>query len=801
MKIQTKLSVLLAAVLIFLVSAVAVFQYVDGQRIEQLYRREITERSIVFDQIVSLNNKSLELFVSDYSNWDDMITFIHKPDSVWAESNIDAVLSKFNVQLSWLCDRSFNVVYTTHINYTENNELIRTVTRDFQKSANSGLFKHFYVLVGDTLMEIRTAPVQPSRDVHRTTEPAGYLFVGRVWNDRYVKELADATQSDMYISKSDACLLEDHVLPRDTIVVTRAFKNFSEKTIGWASSIQKVEEFTELDRQANLQFILLVVFSTVLFLPLSLLLTVWVGRPLKIISDGLTDENADKLQALKDESSEFGTITRLILRANEQKILLVKEVQTRTEAEQALRRSERDYRELFENAHDAILIIDPVQFDVLQANREAARLYGYAQDEFMSLPLIKLWPSCSPELVEDIMQGRFPSYYETKHLRRDQSELVVEINAGIAQYRNQKVVVAISRDVTVKKLFEEVSMSHQILNRIGNMIIVFNNKGECIYANAATKHVLEYEPVELLGDGWWQITRKDAEERIQAKALKARKASGDILVNETPYLETYYKKNGSMVWIEWHDTWDPGQMFIRIAYDVTDRVRADHAQNQIEMQRVRMATVVETQEEERKRISRELHDSVGQQLSAIKRNIEIIKQRFTASTENAMSCDHLLSMVDTSLREIKLISYNLLPRVLDELGLISALDTLCRTQFGAQGIHVDFQTFDVDQRLPQDIELPIYRVVQEAFQNITKHAKATQVTLQLIGYDDHVVVTIEDNGIGFDLASMNEIKKAPFGMGLPGMRERIEFLSGKIDIDSSPGNGTSVVIEVPFKKK
>lgn len=204
--------------------------------------------------------------------------------------------------------------------------------------------------------------------------------------------------------------------------------------------------------------------------------------------------------------------------------------------------------------------------------------------------------------------------------------------------------------------------------------------------------------------------------------------------------------------------------------------------------------VVSAQEDERQRISRELHDETGQALTSLLVQLKILERGQTVADMRSHVAG-IRQLVQNTLQEVRRLAADLRPAALDDLGLVSAVDGYIHDYAHKSDIHVDFQPGDVDGvRLPRDVEIVLYRVIQEAMTNIVRHAHATEAQVVIERDERHIRVSIADNGCGFDLAAVYESNQR--GLGLLGMRERVELLGGNLRLDSLPGQGTRVDVEL-----
>lgn len=209
--------------------------------------------------------------------------------------------------------------------------------------------------------------------------------------------------------------------------------------------------------------------------------------------------------------------------------------------------------------------------------------------------------------------------------------------------------------------------------------------------------------------------------------------------------------------------------------------------------------VISAQEEERKRISRELHDEASQLLTTLSIRLEQLKQSSFCLEKPVLQneLDSLRSLTQQILVEIRRLAFNLRPTMLDNLGLRHALFWLFREQVQKKGIQVQFVTEGEEIRLPDTVELTLFRVSQEAATNVVKYAKANLVRVFLLWSPTLVCLEVSDDGVGFNVDK--ELSLDGSHMGLIGMKERLELLSGTFDVISFPGQGTTVKISVPVK--
>ena len=210
---------------------------------------------------------------------------------------------------------------------------------------------------------------------------------------------------------------------------------------------------------------------------------------------------------------------------------------------------------------------------------------------------------------------------------------------------------------------------------------------------------------------------------------------------------------------------------------------------------IRTKAILEAEEKERRRIAQDLHDGVGQLLSAAKLNLSNLDSKFPEkNTDQETAMHNALTLLDDSVKEVRTVSHNMMPNTLIKLGLASAVREFITKLGNAPTLKIDLEIVGLDTRLDNQVETVLYRVIQEVVNNIIKHARASHISMQLIRHEAELNVMIEDNGIGFDSSNINDFE----GLGLKGINTRIELLNGSVHFDSALGRGTTVIIDVPI---
>ena len=304
----------------------------------------------------------------------------------------------------------------------------------------------------------------------------------------------------------------------------------------------------------------------------------------------------------------------------------------------------------------------------------------------------------------------------------------------------------------------------------------FQALNDSLFQTESTRQVAEMQTK-------YDTEKKDAENRLQAAQLRAQQ---QVIRRRTTLLGA-----GALV----------AALLAGLAYLLYNRRRlrreVEFAQEREQLGQQRAAAVLEAEEAERRRIGADLHDGVGQLLSVVKLNVNALCEELRSRLTDA-ECHRFgdaLDLVDESVGEVRSISHNLLPNALIKRGLARAVREFLDKIQQAGRLRIQLETLGLDEpRLDPAVESALYRVIQEVVQNIVKHAKASEITLQLIRHEGELTLLVEDNGVGFDPAALGP----DAGIGLRNIESRVAYLGGVLELDSRPGHGTTVTATVPL---
>jgi PAS domain S-box-containing protein len=506
--------------------------------------------------------------------------------------------------------------------------------------------------------------------------------------------------------------------------------------------------------------------------------------------------------------------------------------------EEALRRSEEEFRAVFDNAIDGMVIVDD-ESTCIDANPTACSLFDLRRQEMLTRRILDL---IAPGLRWDLETG-WRLFLEQGH---ESGEFQVHRKDGTTrdvQYRAKAKFLPgrhlwILRDVTKRKASEEAlqqvhdKLEERVAQRTAELMAantflreeiaerkraegalrkaeekyrsIFENAldgifqstpdGQFISANPAVARMFGYESVDEFIADRTNIERQHYVDPERRETFKKSMAEKGVVQN---FELQAYRKDGSIIWTSENGraVYDEAGTLIYyegILEDITHR-------KQVEVERIRLLRrLVTADEHQRRRISRELHDQMGQSLAALMLGLKSLRDSGQFQSEHTR-LQQLQDLTNQLANEVHVLARELRPTALDDLGLHTALSNYIEEWSDRCEVPADFHSNGLlGQRLPGDIETTVYRLVQEALTNVMKHAKAENVGIIVEHRANRVLVIVEDNGLGFDAEGLAKMPARKRRLGLLGMQERVELVGGDLNIESTPGIGTTVLAHLPI---
>ena len=524
------------------------------------------------------------------------------------------------------------------------------------------------------------------------------------------------------------------------------------------------------------------------------------------------------------------------------------------QSERVLQESEARYRALVEQSLVGVYLFTEQGF--VYVNRALAQMFGYRQDEMVEHlgPLELTHPEDRPLVQENIRRRLVGEAQDIRYtfrgIRQDGSVLHCEVFGRRITYQGRPAIIGTLVDITDRKQAEEALQRYvyrlEMLREIDRAILAARSPEEV--ADAVLQHLCRLIPCERACMVLFDLEAKEA--TILATRSEGEETSISpgmrVSLQACELVERIYKHE--CVLIDDLSTTAEDLAFVvqkLLAWNVRSSLsvgltvgndligalnlgaRCPHAftpehldiarevarplaiavqqarllsslHQQREQLRALTARLAEVEEVERQRLARELHDRVGQNLTVLSINLNVVRSLLPAdaATQVEAQLDDALALVEETAVLIRDVMADLRPPVLDDYGVVAALRWYGERFSRHTGVAVQVQGQEPTLRLPSRVEMALFRIAQEALTNVAKHAQASQVTLTLEAVDDRVRLTIADDGVGFEPGRLDG-QGDHQGWGILTMQERAAAVGGTLHVKSAPGAGTQVIVEVP----
>jgi PAS domain S-box-containing protein len=472
-------------------------------------------------------------------------------------------------------------------------------------------------------------------------------------------------------------------------------------------------------------------------------------------------------------------------------------------ATEALALSEARFRQLFEQSADAVLLIR--RLEIVDCNESAMRLIGAThKSELLHQHVSFLVPEYQPngQRSADLIQQHHATLRRQGNHRFEwfrhnlkQEGVWLEVVLTYITVGGEQIVHSVWRDITAQRaareqLHAEKAFSDNLLDNSVDGIVALDRKGRIIAWNRAVELYSSRPEAEVLGQELFVAFPylNTPEYRFQFEQVLR---TGEGLVHRgLPFTARPGHYDAYVIPLRGEQHSDINGVLIVIR-DITERNRLieETTSLRLNQQQEVLSAILTTEEAERKRIAEALHNGVGQLLYATKLHLT------NHSSGNGRRPNEIHALLDEAIRMTRTISFELTPGILEDFGLEYALAELVR-RIPRRSLPVHLHLTGLEEPLPKLMEVAVYRIVQELLNNIIKHAQAQEAFIHLVREDDKLSVLVEDNGQGFEVDSSFAPRQ---GIGLPGLRNRVGLLGGTLTINSRPGQGTIVSIELPVK--
>jgi two-component system sensor histidine kinase UhpB len=488
-------------------------------------------------------------------------------------------------------------------------------------------------------------------------------------------------------------------------------------------------------------------------------------------------------------------------------LAFVRNIAERKNAERELRGSEETRRLIMDSALDAIICINKEGI-ITVWSRQAENTFGWTRDEVLGRTLAET--IIPPEYREQHnislnkynQTGEGPilnKLVEISALHKDGREFPIELRIVPVQQGDTEFFCAFLRDITARKKYEEEIKSAQaladkLIDSLPGVFYFFDQNGKFIRWNRTLETVTGYTSEEVADMHPTGFFHDDEKAYIQDRIIGVfTQGLNDAQAN-------FYTKSGELIPYYFKAalvSYDGKPCLIGNGIDIAERVEAEK-QLQQSLTAIRQLTeyIQNIREEERAHIAREIHDELGQQLTVLKMDVSWLTKRIGLEDDEILrdKLKTLTEMLDGTVKTVRRISSELRPSLLDDLGLIAAIDWHLGEFEKRSGVKTEFKDPDNDIAVPDSVKTGLFRIFQESLTNVARHAKAGHVMVTLGQKDNHIVLSIEDDGKGFE-KQHSEDKRT---LGILGMKERTAMMGGTYIINSIPGQGTTVIVSVPL---
>jgi PAS domain S-box-containing protein len=482
------------------------------------------------------------------------------------------------------------------------------------------------------------------------------------------------------------------------------------------------------------------------------------------------------------------------------------DISKRKRAEELLQRSEEKYRSVVKNANEGINV---AQDGVLKlVNPKILEYTGCSEQEMQSQPFVNFVHPHDRNMVFEhhrkVLSGeKKPAVFTYRIIDKDGRTRWIENNGVLINWEGRPATLNFMGDITDRRQMEDALYTSKIqkqaiLDASIDRLRYVDKDMKIIWANQTTVMDMDTSQEEIKGQTCYKFfVGRDTPCKgcPTVKALATGKTERAVM-----YRPRSIGKKGESFW----DTYSVPlrnkagdiESFIQVARDITDQVQTKKHIHYLTQQ------LMKAQETERQRIARELHDNVAQELSLLKIGCEtLFDGRRSVPVEIGQKIARISKIFQKTITAVRDMAYNIHPPILDELGFIPAVDQYCEEFSEKNKIDINFSAAGVDAlNLDFDTKINLYRIIQEALNNIHKHANAHRATIRLVATWPNLILRIKDNGDGFDEKRRMKAAIIEKRMGIRSMKERASLLGGKMKIQSRTAQGTKIVIKIPYKE-
>ena len=466
---------------------------------------------------------------------------------------------------------------------------------------------------------------------------------------------------------------------------------------------------------------------------------------------------------------------------------------------------------LMEDTSDAVFSTDK-DYAIQSWNKAAEKLYGYSAREVIGSTIKDVARPILNENAQISIRNQLltEGYWkgEGLHQAKHGAQLTLLISASSTHDRQGKVdgYVLVCRDISDRKKEEQrlqqfnLELEEQVrrkttelfvvFERVSDGFMAFDNSGEITYVNKMAAELNQRQPEELIGKNFWQLFPTARDNEFSWNFHHA------IQTQQNIHFEMF--SPSLQLWIEcyMYPSTDGLSLFFR---DITEKRKAEEAISRSSEELRQLASHLQNiREEERATMAREIHDELGQQLTGLKMDLAWMARKWDKPTDDPLSLKitGALGLLDNTIKTVRRIATELRPSILDDLGLIAAIEWQGQEFQQRSGITVAFQSSISEFHFDPDTAIGLFRICQESLTNVARHSEARNVWIGLACTGDDLILSIKDDGKGLGVKDAGEKKT----LGLLGMKERAIMMGGRLALNSYPGKGLTLEVVIPIKE-
>lgn len=500
---------------------------------------------------------------------------------------------------------------------------------------------------------------------------------------------------------------------------------------------------------------------------------------------------------------------RITIEHEECILTVVHDVTERKRAEEAIRSYEKRFSLAF-NANPVLSTISTIEHGrFIAANDSFLKTAGYSADEVIGRTALELglWPN--PEerrvIMEKLRKAGTLRDVEVHLHQKSGSIRTLLLSIETIEIEGKPCYLHVASDITERKHAEEAlrrseAQYRRIVETASEGIWTIDQENMISYVNARMASMLGYAVEEMIGKSIFHFMEPAGEEIARQKIQRRREGISE------QYDFKFKRKDGTDVWtlLATNPILDDQGQYLGALAMVTDITERKSLEGKLERTNEELRALAghlqSVREDERIRIAREIHDELGQVLTAVKMDLTMLSRRLGKKNETTglqkiqQEVSEDINLVDRTIKSIRKIASELRPEVLDAAGLIPALEGHISEFQSRSGIRCSFEPEMEELNLDIATSTGLYRIVQESLTNVARHSGASEIRVQLRQIDGEILLTVSDNGRGFSEDEISSKKS----LGIVGMRERAILLGGEFTISSTAGKGTTLIIRIPI---